>query len=104
MGVKFGQFSNPFDLWMQMTQIMIESQAVIAMRIAGMMGLWPQSANEATRMVTEKQDAMQLSVRAALRAASRGAAADTVLSEALRPIGRRTRSNAKRLSMGFFPY
>lgn len=96
--------TNPVELWLQMTQIMIESQVVIAIRVAGMMGLWPQAPSETTRMVTEKQDAMQLSVRAALRAASRGATADAVLSEALRPIGRRTRSNAKRLSMGFFPY
>ncbi len=87
----------PWSVWSEMARLGWEAQMVIALRTAGMMGVLPQAAGENARMVTEKQDAAAASLRAAMRAASRGARADEVLSAALKPYGRRTKANAKRL-------
>ncbi|MTH77311.1 antibiotic ABC transporter [Paracoccus aestuariivivens] len=89
---------NPMVLWTQMARIAWESQMVIAMRTAGMMGLVRQDANEPTRMVVEKADAASEAMVAALRAAGRGERADRVMAAALRPYRRRTKANVKRLS------
>jgi len=91
---------NMWNVWTQMARISLESQTVIGIRTAAMMGLLPQAAGENARMVTEKQDAAAESVRQAIRAAGRGASADQILSAALRPYRRRTRANARRLSRG----
>ena len=88
----------PLLLWQQLARLGWESQMVIAMRMAGMMGLRPQAADEPARMVTEKADAASEALIAALRAAGRGDRADRVMAAALRPYRRRTRANAKRLS------
>lgn len=88
----------PWALWQQMAQIAWDSQAVIAMRTAGMMGLVQQDAGEPQRMVLEKADAANEAMMAALRAAARGARADQVMTAALRPYRRRTKANARRLS------
>lgn len=90
--------SNPLPLWAQMARIGVESQFVIGLRTAAMMGLLPQRPGELTRMVSEKQDAANEAMRAAMSAAGRGARADEVLSAMLKPYGRRTKANAKRLS------
>ena len=90
--------NDMWSLWAQMTRIGVESQLVISMRTAAMMGLLPQAKTENARMITEKQDAATQSVRQALRAAGNGAGAEKILSAALRPYGRRTSANAKRLS------
>ncbi|WP_229582432.1 antibiotic ABC transporter [Paracoccus sp. S-4012] len=81
-----------------MVQMGLEAQMVIGLRTAAMMGMLPQSAGENARMVTEKQDAAAASMRAAMRAAGRGARADEVLAAAMRPYGLRTRANARRLT------
>jgi hypothetical protein len=96
-----GQIINPFDamrLWGDVMRMVVESQYVIAMRTAGMMGLRPHGHAENFRMVAEKGDAVRESVGAALRTAAGGARADQVLAAALKPYGRRTRANAHRLS------
>lgn len=90
--------SYPFALWAQMMRIGWESQMVIGLRAAAMMGMLPQRPGEWSRMVTEKQDAANESMRMAMRAAGRGERADEVLSAMLRPYGRRTRANARRLT------
>lgn len=89
---------TPFLLWQQMARIAWESQMVIALRTAGMMGILQQDAHEPHRMVLEKADAATEAMHAALRAAGRGARADQVMAAALRPYGRRTKANVKRLS------
>lgn len=92
---------NPVALMTEMARIGWESQMVIAMRMAGLVGLWPTGQGESHRMVAEKQSAAQASMRAAIRAAAKGATPDQVMSAALKPIGRRTHSNARRLSRGW---
>lgn len=89
-----------FLLWQQMTNIAWESQMVIALRTAGLLGLVRQDAEEPQRMVIEKANAATEAMHAALRAASRGARADKVMAAALRPYRRRTKANVKRLSQG----
>lgn len=85
-------------LWAQVAQIAIESQMVINLRLAGMMGFLPQSRNESHRMVQEKLDAAQEAGTAVMRAVTRGASADQVMTAALKPYSRRTKANARRLT------
>ena len=90
--------SGHLALWAQMARIGFESQAVIAMRMAGMIGLVPQSADESIRMVTEKHEAACESVQAVLLTAGKGASPQRVLAAALLPYGLRTSANSARLS------
>lgn len=90
--------TTPVALWAQMARIGIESQMIIAMRSAGMCGMLPHAKGENLRMVQEKQEAAAEAMQAAIRSASRGDRADTVLAAALKPYRRRTRANAKRLT------
>ena len=76
----------------------IEAQFIMTLRTAGMMGMLPHGKDENRLMVTEKTDAVRESFSAAFRSAARGARADQVLAAALKPYGRRTRANAKRLA------
>lgn len=89
----------PFALWRQMNQIAWNSQMVIALRMAGMMGILKQDAAEPSRMVQEKADAAQEAMWAALQAAANGRRADHIMAAALRPYRRRTTANAKRLTV-----
>jgi hypothetical protein len=86
------------QLWRQTARICIESQVVIAMRMAGMMGLMAQAPGEPFRMVAEKQAAASEAAFAMAKAAGRGASANRVLSAGLRPYGKRTKANSRRLT------
>lgn len=89
---------NPMRIWAQMARIAIDSQLVIGMRMAGMMGVVAQSPGEPFRMVAEKQAAASESLFAMAQAASRGDSAERVMSAALRPYSKRTRANSRRLT------
>lgn len=88
----------PFVLWQQMAQIAWESQMVIALRTAGMLGIVRQETNEPTRMLVEKTDAATEAMVAAFNAAGRGQRADQIMAAAMRPYRKRTRANVKRLT------
>lgn len=90
--------SAPLSLWAQMARIGFESQIVIGLRVAGMMGLAAHAPEENVRMVTEKLDAAHESMHASFSAAVRGETADKVMTAALRPYSKRTRANSRRLS------
>lgn len=90
--------ASPYRLMMQMTRIAVESQMIIGLRMAGMMGFMAQSPGEPFRMVAEKHAAASESLFAIAQATSRGATADRVVSAALRPYGKRTRANSRRLA------
>ncbi|ABL72530.1 MULTISPECIES: hypothetical protein [Paracoccus] len=96
--MNYSAMQAPLMLWQQMARMAWESQMVIALRTAGMMGLLRQDAAEPQRMVIEKADAASEALHAALRAAGRGERADRVMAAALRPYRRRTRANVRRLS------
>lgn len=90
----------PPILSMQMAyfRMLTEAQTVVALRLAGMMGLLPAHPGENSRMVNEKAPAFAEAAWDAWWAASTGAAPDRVAAAWVKPIGRRTRSNARRLS------
>ncbi|MEE2860642.1 MAG: antibiotic ABC transporter [Paracoccus sp. (in: a-proteobacteria)] len=82
----------------QFTRMAIEANMVIGLRMAGMMGLMAQAPGEPFRMVAEKQAAVSESLFAMAQAGMRGHSTERMLSAGLRPYGRRTRANSRRLS------
>lgn len=89
------------DCWsnaMQLGMIGLESQAVIAMRVWGMGGLWSITDSELDRMVSEKSTAITQSYLNAGLAAFSGKRPDEILAEAIKPVRRKTRANSKRLA------
>jgi hypothetical protein len=97
----FYPFSTPAEmmrLTLRSAATMAEAQSVIAMRMAGMLGLWRVSPEENGRMLTEKLQAAQESGLAAARAAIAGHSPASVADKALSPYRRRTRANATRLT------
>ena len=103
-----GRGVNPFDLMklgQDMAQMGFEASSIVAMRTMGMMGLWHIGKSEVYDMVAEKPAAFAEAWSAGLFAAMRGAAPQAVLAASLQPIGRKTRSNHRRLArtgIGFF--
>lgn len=85
-------------LWAQFTRMAIEAQTVIGLRTAGMMGMMTQAPGEPFRMVAEKQAAATEAMFALAQAAGQGHSAEQMLAAALRPYGRRTRANSRRLT------
>lgn len=91
----------PLDLWLlglETARLAVEAQAVIAMRMAGMMGLWAVRPAEFPRMLAEKQRAAAAAGGAAGRAALAGKRPAAVLRAGLKPIGRRVTANSRRLA------
>ncbi len=92
---------NPMQAWtntIHLAMVMSEAQMVIAMRMAGMAGLWPVTPYENTRMVSEKAYAITKAMGNAAQASLRGAAPETVMAAAIKPVRQKTRSNARRLT------
>lgn len=89
-----GMWSAGF-LWWRMGA---EAQAVMGMRMMGMMGLWNTAPSEWQRMVAEKQTAAMRSGFAAMRAAAKGRNGAQVAKAAMRPVRARTRANVRRLA------
>lgn len=96
--------SSPFALWksgFDAWRMLAEAQTVMALRMAGMAGLWTLAPGETTRMVSEKQRAFTESALALTAAAAAGGGPEHLLDAAVRPLGRKTRANAKRLSRAY---
>lgn len=92
---------NPLAYWtasLKAGQILVESQTVIALRLAGMAGIWPMGGTENARMVSEKMEAGAQAQEAAMRAVMAGSSLPDIAMAAMKPVGARTRANAKRLS------
>lgn len=92
--------ASPFDLWkgsLELTALLIETQFVMAYRTMGMVGLWTASPGENRRMVSEKAPAFAEAAEAASRAVMLGHRPDEVMGAWIRPLRRKTRSNARRL-------
>ena len=93
--------NTPTHYWanaMQYTYMMAEAQSVIAMRMMGMAGIWSVTPAEDARMISEKIHAMTKATTDATRVALSGGTADQIGAAALKPIRRKTRANARRLS------
>jgi hypothetical protein len=85
---------STFAFW----TLMAETQVVMTLRILGMAGVIPVRADENARMVSEKGPAFARAIMAGSAAALRGASPDRVAMAAMRPLGRKTRANVKRLT------
>lgn len=90
--------NHSIKLWSDLTRIGIESNMVIGLRTAGMMGLVQTPKGETGRMIVEKQQAAYSAFRAMTRAAMQGRTAESIMEAGLQPYRRRTTSNAKRLA------
>lgn len=99
---------NPFDLWRlnyDMAEMGMEAGAIVTMRTLGMMGLWGVKKTEVYDMIAEKPAAFAEAWSLGLAAAMKGAGPDRVIAASLVPIGKKTRSNHRRLSrLGLRPY
>ena len=98
MNMMIAPYTPSMRLWGDLMRMGIEAQFIMTLRTAGMLGMLPHGKDENRLMVTEKTDACRESLSAAFRSAARGARADQILAAALKPYGRRTRANAKRLA------
>ncbi|WP_238547654.1 antifreeze protein [Meridianimarinicoccus roseus] len=83
---------------LQLATMLAEAQMVVTLRVLGQFGLWAVTPGENRRMVSEKPQAFLKSANAALAAAQAGKRPDQVLSAAVKPLGRKTRSNMHRLA------
>ncbi|KIN73464.1 hypothetical protein [Sulfitobacter guttiformis] len=75
-----------------------EANAVIAMRLWGMAGIWSVTKSENDRMVSEKVQAAAQSLVAANRSVMAGKSPDQVVAAAIKPVRRKTRANSERLA------
>jgi hypothetical protein len=93
---------NPFfEYWsnaLQLGMVMAEAQAVIAMRVMGMSGIWSVTPYENHRMVSEKVYAMTKAATDASGASLRGASPAAVMAASIKPVRRKTRANSRRLA------
>lgn len=92
---------TPIDWWrlsLNTAQMLSDAQMVMTYRTLGMMGLWSVTPSESRRMIEEKGPVFVKAALAAQKAAMNGERADRVAHAALEPIGRKTRSNARRLA------
>jgi len=74
-----------------------EAQAVIAMRMMGMGGLWRVAPEEGGRMMVEKTLNFADAASAAVSAASAGMRPDQVMTAAVETLRAKTVANARRL-------
>jgi hypothetical protein len=82
------------------SRLMAETQTVMTLRLLGMAGVWPVAPGENNRMVSEKAPAFARAQLAMTRAAMRGARPDQIIAAGLKPLGRKTGSNSRRLLKG----
>lgn len=93
--------SFPLQSWqtgVKVATMLGEAQMVIAYRTLGQMGLWSTGPGETARMIQEKPAAFVQAATAAMTAARSGKRPDEILAAAVTPLGRRTRSNMRRLA------
>ncbi|AXQ93094.1 antifreeze protein [Cereibacter azotoformans] len=91
-------FTSLMALYWQTGMMVVEAQTVMAIRTMGMMGVLTPHPLENQRMVAEKGVAFAQAAHAATTAAMQGKRPDEVAAAALKPIRRRTRVNAARLT------
>ena len=86
-------FTMQLGLW----RFAMEAQAVIALRVLGMVGVLPAHRGENERMVAEKLPALIKANAAASQAIMTGKRPDQILSAWQSPLSRRMRANRRRL-------
>lgn len=91
-------YSDYMTASVQMGQILVEAQMVIAMRLMGFGGLWRLSPGEEQRMWAEKIEAARQSGAALTGALMLGATPARAVKAAIKPVRARTKSNVRRLA------
>lgn len=91
-------YLGPWMLALETSRAVADAQTVIAMRVGGMMGVWPVAGGETARMVQEKPRAMIKAVVAMQGAMIDMKTPDQVMRAGLRPISEKVGKNAKRLT------
>lgn len=92
--------NDPIRAWangVQLAALLVEAQAVIAMRVMGMAGVWSTGPNENHRMVSEKVYALSKATRDAAAVALTGAGPEATMAAAIKPLRQKTRANTRRL-------
>ncbi|MBF9033555.1 antifreeze protein [Rhodobacterales bacterium HKCCE2091] len=87
----------PMRLGLSFAAMLTEANMVIAMRVAGMAGLWSVTPSENARMIGEKAAAFTHATIESQKAILRGTEPFTAAERALAPIRKQTRANARRL-------
>lgn len=91
---------NPFaffTLQTQMSQLMMDTQAVMSLRIMGMSGAIPARKGENDRMIAEKGPALADAYAAGAKAMMAGNTPDQIMSAAMAPLSKKVSANRKRL-------
>ena len=83
--------------WLTLGFLTAEAQAVMTMRMLGMMGLWPVAQKEVDRMLNEKPAALLAAQIRMAKAISHGQSPDAVIATGLKPFRQAPRANARRL-------
>ena len=86
------------QLWGTYTQLMMDSNSVIAMRVMGMNGAWHVPHSEKTDMLAEKVPAFTEAILSGTLMAMTGAGPDRVMQATLDPLSEKARDNCQRLS------
>ena len=86
-----------FSLQTQVTELMVDTQTVMTLRLMGMSGAIPARHGENDRMVAEKGPAMADAYAAGAKAMMAGSTPDQVMSAAMAPLSKKVRANRKRL-------
>lgn len=92
---------SPDSCWRvvpQASRIVAESCIVIALRLSGMARLWRMVCAANQRMICETLIAATQATHAAMRAGAAGGSLSDIAMAAMRPVGRHTKANAKRLT------
>jgi len=79
-------------------ELLAEAQMVVALRLAGMAGVWPVGMDEAHRMVSEKGPALMGAATDAHSAALAGQRLDEIVIAAITPLTGAARDNRVRLA------
>lgn len=78
--------------------LMMDTYAVVSLRIMGMVGAIPSQTNENTRMLNEKAPAFAEAMTALTNAALSGYRADQIMAAGIAPLQREVSNNRARLT------
>ncbi|MDG1861971.1 MAG: antifreeze protein [Yoonia sp.] len=79
------------------TTLMMDTHAVMSIRMMGMMGATPAHSDENTRIVSEKAPAFAEAMKALTTAALSGYRPDQIMAAGMEPLQREVSSNRARL-------
>ena len=85
---------STFAFW----TMVAEANTVVTLRVLGLAGVLPADRAENGRMIAEKGPAFTAAMTAGGRAAMKGQTPDRIALAMIRPLGRKTRANVRRLS------